>query len=200
MAREAVRADGAERRPRHRLLQTAAGACGRTRRAGRNVKNALALAHRRYRRAVRRRRPRVRRRRLGARPAARRGSKDIDVEVFGIPAAELSRLLATLGRVEPAARAFPCKVVRPGPASLPSTSRCRGASETRARTQGVRRAGRPVDDAGQAARRRDFTINAISWDPLTGEYEDPFGGLAISSAASFARSTCARSATTASAC
>ena len=28
----------------------------------------------------------------------------------------------------------------------------------------------------EAARRRDFTINAISWDPLTGEYFDPFDG------------------------
>src|SRR5574339_685795 len=27
-----------------------------------------------------------------------------------------------------------------------------------------------------AARRRDFTINAIGWDPLTGEYLDPFNG------------------------
>jgi tRNA nucleotidyltransferase (CCA-adding enzyme) len=29
-----------------------------------------------------------------------------------------------------------------------------------------------------AARRRDFTINAIAWDPLTDVYEDPFGGRA----------------------
>ena len=28
----------------------------------------------------------------------------------------------------------------------------------------------------EAARRRDFTINAISWDPLTDAYEDPFDG------------------------
>jgi tRNA nucleotidyltransferase (CCA-adding enzyme) len=28
----------------------------------------------------------------------------------------------------------------------------------------------------EAARRRDFTVNAISWDPLTGEYFDPFDG------------------------
>jgi tRNA nucleotidyltransferase (CCA-adding enzyme) len=28
----------------------------------------------------------------------------------------------------------------------------------------------------EAARRRDFTINAIGWDPLTEEYLDPFGG------------------------
>jgi tRNA nucleotidyltransferase (CCA-adding enzyme) len=30
----------------------------------------------------------------------------------------------------------------------------------------------------EAARRRDFTINAISWDPLTNEYVDPVGGRA----------------------
>ena len=29
-----------------------------------------------------------------------------------------------------------------------------------------------------AARRRDFTINAIGLDPLTGEHADPFGGRA----------------------
>jgi tRNA nucleotidyltransferase (CCA-adding enzyme) len=28
----------------------------------------------------------------------------------------------------------------------------------------------------EAARRRDFTINAISWDPLSGDYLDPFDG------------------------
>jgi tRNA nucleotidyltransferase (CCA-adding enzyme) len=31
----------------------------------------------------------------------------------------------------------------------------------------------PFEDA---ARRRDFTINAIAWDPLDGTYHDPFGG------------------------
>jgi tRNA nucleotidyltransferase (CCA-adding enzyme) len=31
----------------------------------------------------------------------------------------------------------------------------------------------PLSDA---VRRRDFTINAIAWDPLTGEYLDPCGG------------------------
>ena len=28
----------------------------------------------------------------------------------------------------------------------------------------------------EAARRRDFTINAIAWDPLADEYIDPFHG------------------------
>jgi tRNA nucleotidyltransferase (CCA-adding enzyme) len=38
--------------------------------------------------------------------------------------------------------------------------------------------GDPTMSFEEAARRRDFTINAISWDPLTGEYVDPFNGRA----------------------
>ena len=51
----------------------------------------------------------------------------------------------------------------------------------------------------EAARRRDFTINAISWDPLTGEYEDPCGGLADLER-QVLRAVDLRSATTVSAC
>ena len=36
--------------------------------------------------------------------------------------------------------------------------------------------GDPAMTFEDAARRRDFTINAIGWDPLTGEYLDPFHG------------------------
>ena len=36
--------------------------------------------------------------------------------------------------------------------------------------------GDPDMSIEEAARRRDFTVNAISWDPLTGEYFDPFDG------------------------
>ena len=36
--------------------------------------------------------------------------------------------------------------------------------------------GDPFMSFEEAARRRDFTINAISWDPLTGDYLDPFNG------------------------
>jgi tRNA nucleotidyltransferase (CCA-adding enzyme) len=38
--------------------------------------------------------------------------------------------------------------------------------------------GDPTMTFAEAARRRDFTINAIGLDPLTGEYLDPFGGRA----------------------
>ena len=36
--------------------------------------------------------------------------------------------------------------------------------------------GDPTMTAAEAARRRDFTINAIAWDPLADAYEDPFDG------------------------
>ena len=51
--------------------------------------------------------------------------------------------------------------------------------EARARPQGLRGATaiRPCRST-EAARRRDFTINAIAWDPLTDVYEDPFDGRA----------------------
>jgi tRNA nucleotidyltransferase (CCA-adding enzyme) len=38
--------------------------------------------------------------------------------------------------------------------------------------------GDPEMSIAEAARRRDFTINAISWDPLTDAYEDPHEGRA----------------------
>jgi tRNA nucleotidyltransferase (CCA-adding enzyme) len=37
--------------------------------------------------------------------------------------------------------------------------------------------GDPQMSIDEAARRRDFTINAIAWDPLTGEDLDPHGGI-----------------------
>src|SRR5688500_12537503 len=107
-------------------------------------------------------------------------SKDIDIEVFGIAAAELPRLLATLGRVEPAGQSFPVyKVARPGsgePAidvALPRRESKRGRGHKAFDIQGD-----PSMSLAEAARRRDFTINAISWDPLTDEYVDPCGGRA----------------------
>ncbi len=107
-------------------------------------------------------------------------SKDIDIEVFGIAAAELPGLLAALGRVEPAGQSFPVfKVARPGsgePAidvALPRRESKRGRGHKAFDVQGD-----PSMTLADAARRRDFTINAIAWDPLRDEYQDPCGGRA----------------------
>jgi tRNA nucleotidyltransferase (CCA-adding enzyme) len=104
-----------------------------------------------------------------------RPSKDIDVEVFGIPQQVLPNLLATLGRVEAVGQSFAVyKVVIDGMAldvALP-----RRDSKTGRGHKGFDVHGDPFMSFEEAARRRDFTINAISFDPLSAEYIDPFDG------------------------
>lgn len=103
---------------------------------------------------------------------------DIDFEVFGISEDRLPPLLAQLGRVEAVGASFPVYKLRvPDPTvgdidvALP-----RRESKSGRGHKGFVVRGDPSMSIEEAARRRDFTINAISWDPLTGAYEDPFDG------------------------
>jgi len=100
-----------------------------------------------------------------------RESKDIDIEVFGVPAARLRELLESLGRIELVGESFQVFKLGEIDVSLP-----RRESKTGRGHKGFEIAGDPSMSIEEAARRRDFTINAISWDPLTGEYLDPFDG------------------------
>ena len=110
-------------------------------------------------------------------------SKDIDVEVFGIPQDRLADLLGRLGRVEAVGQSFAVYKLVPTPdgsgravdgaidVALPRRESKQGRGH-----KGFVVAGDPAMSIAEAARRRDFTINAISWDPLTEAYEDPVGG------------------------
>src|SRR5688500_9037946 len=100
-----------------------------------------------------------------------RESKDIDIEVFGIDAAALKPLLETLGRVDTVGESFTVYKIAGLDVSLP-----RRESKTGRGHKGFTVIGDPSLSIEEAARRRDFTINAISFDPLTGEYLDPFHG------------------------
>lgn len=107
-------------------------------------------------------------------------STDLDLEVFGIPQERLPGLLSSVGRVEPVGQSFPVyKVIRTdgsGPAidvALPRRESKRGRGH-----RGFEVYGDPSMTIADAARRRDFTINAIFWDPLTDTREDPFHGAA----------------------
>ena len=102
-----------------------------------------------------------------------RGSKDLDLEVFGIAEDALPSLLGALGRVEPVGRAFPVYKLGPIDVALPRRESKSGRGHTAFAVQGD-----PHLSFAEAARRRDFTMNAISWDPLTDEYVDPFHGRA----------------------
>jgi tRNA nucleotidyltransferase (CCA-adding enzyme) len=99
--------------------------------------------------------------------------KDIDLEVFGLGAAALKPLLARFGSVNTVGESFTVYKVADLDVSQP-----RRESKVGRGHKAFAVTGDPALSIEEAARRRDFTINAISWDPLTGEYLDPFDGRA----------------------
>jgi tRNA nucleotidyltransferase (CCA-adding enzyme) len=98
-------------------------------------------------------------------------AKDIDLEVYGLPAAELKTLLARFGPVNAVGESFTVYKVADLDVALP-----RRESKVGRGHRGFEVIGDPTMSVQEAARRRDFTINAIAWDPLTDTYEDPFNG------------------------
>ena len=100
-------------------------------------------------------------------------SKDVDLEVFGVEAEPLRQLLLGFGPVNTVGESFTVYKVAGIDVSLP-----RRESKTGRGHKGFTITGDPSMSVTDAARRRDFTINAVSWDPLTGEYLDPFDGRA----------------------
>ena len=100
-------------------------------------------------------------------------SKDLDMEVFGIPAEELPRLLEAFGKVEPIGQSFPVYKIGTIDIGLPRRESKAGRGH-----KGFIVEGDPSMSVADAACRRDFTMNAIAWDPLTEMYEDPFKGRA----------------------
>ena len=101
-------------------------------------------------------------------------TKDWDVEVYGVAPAALRALLARFGRVSAVGEAFTVyKVGHDLDVSLPRRERKAGRGH-----RGFVIEGDPHMTVAEATRRRDFTVNAILADPLTGEIIDPFGGRA----------------------
>src|SRR4029450_3133305 len=87
-------------------------------------------------------------------------------------------LLASFGRVEAVGQSFPVyKVVGPDGVAIDVALPPRESKQGRGH-KGFEVRGDPFMSFAEAARRRDFTINAISWDPLSDEYVDPVDGRA----------------------
>ena len=102
--------------------------------------------------------------------------KDIDIEVYRISYDELASFLATRGRVDLVGKSF--GVVK---FTSPGEDTCDFSVPRRdSKTGPGHRDFRAHFDASitprEAASRRDFTINAMSFDPLSGEVWDFFGG------------------------
>jgi tRNA nucleotidyltransferase (CCA-adding enzyme) len=100
--------------------------------------------------------------------------KDWDVEVYGVEPARLRQLLDRLGTVNVVGEAFTVyKLGRDLDVSIPRRERKAGRGH-----RGFVIEGDPLMTVEEAARRRDFAVNAVLEDPLTGELLDPFGGRA----------------------
>jgi tRNA nucleotidyltransferase (CCA-adding enzyme) len=98
--------------------------------------------------------------------------KDWDLEVYGVEPARLRDILDQFGPVNVVGEAF--TVYKLGPdldVSLPRRERKSGRGHRAFVIEGD-----PSMTIEEATRRRDFTINAILEDPLTGEIIDPVGG------------------------
>ena len=98
--------------------------------------------------------------------------KDWDLEVYDVEPTRLRALLDQFGPVNVAGEAF--TVYKLGPdldVSLPRRERKMGRGH-----RGFVIEGDPSMSIEEATRRRDFTVNAILQDPLTGEIIDSFGG------------------------
>jgi len=102
-------------------------------------------------------------------------AEDLDFEVFGLEPERLQRLLAEHFRLDLVGQSFGVIKIRrlPIDVSLPRRESKRGLGH-----RGFEIHSDPEMSFAEAATRRDFTINAIGWDPRTGELLDPHGGLA----------------------
>jgi tRNA nucleotidyltransferase (CCA-adding enzyme) len=98
--------------------------------------------------------------------------KDWDVEVYGIDPPQLRYLLDQFGEVNVVGEAFTVyKIGSHLDVSLPRRERKSGRGHRAFVIEGD-----PAMTIEEATARRDFTINAILQDPLTGEVIDPFDG------------------------
>ena len=102
-----------------------------------------------------------------------RDAKDIDLEVYGIDSAQLRELLERLAKVNTVGESFTVYKVGTIDVTLPRIESKHGRGH-----RGFIVTGDPNLPLVEAARRRDFTINAIAWDPAREEYLDPFDGRA----------------------
>ena len=104
-------------------------------------------------------------------------SDDFDIEVAGVTFEALHRVLAPLGATDVVGRSFGVIKLRRGGAeydfSLP-----RRESKTGRGHRGFAVAPDPTLSDAAAAARRDFTINAIAYDPFDDCVIDPHGGRA----------------------
>jgi len=96
---------------------------------------------------------------------------DFDIEVYGISFHDLSVTLSRYGRIDLVGQSFGVAKLGPYDFSLPRRDSKIGYSHRDFLTTFD-----PAITPREAAARRDFTINAMAFDPVSGELLDFFGG------------------------
>lgn len=102
-----------------------------------------------------------------------RKNKDLDIEVHGVTPAQLEAILDTLGKRMQIGESFGVYALKGYDVDI-AMPRCENATGRGHRDFAV--SVDPFIGTRKAAMRRDFTINAMMEDVLTGEIIDPFGG------------------------
>ncbi len=102
-------------------------------------------------------------------------NKDVDIEVHALDADALLAVLRRFGRVDEVGRSFGVLKLRIGGQDV-DVSLPRRDSQAGAGHRGIHVESDPEMGVIEAARRRDLTINAIAWDPVSSEFVDPFDG------------------------
>jgi tRNA nucleotidyltransferase (CCA-adding enzyme) len=106
---------------------------------------------------------------------------DYDIEVYGLEAPALRSLIEAHGKVDAVGEAFTVYKVRlrdpeRRKSFVVDISLPRRESKTGRGHRGFVIEGDPWMSFEEASRRRDFTINAMMYDPLTDQILDPYGG------------------------
>jgi tRNA nucleotidyltransferase (CCA-adding enzyme) len=104
-----------------------------------------------------------------------RQPRDLDIEVFGVPPGRLHALLEEHFSVQFVGKAFGVFKLKGVPVDISIPSRLLADHGS---VSGLLRQADPDMDIDEALARRDFTINAMAWDPDTLELRDPFNGRA----------------------
>jgi tRNA nucleotidyltransferase (CCA-adding enzyme) len=100
--------------------------------------------------------------------------KDWDLEIYGVEPRKLREILDSFGKVDAVGEAFTVyKIGQEIDVALPRRERKTGRGH-----KGFVVEGDPHMSFREAARRRDFTVNAIMQDALTGEIVDEYDGRA----------------------
>ena len=104
-----------------------------------------------------------------------RNVKDVDIEVFGISPERLQQILGSRFAFDPCGVSFGVLKLHGVDidVSLPRRESKRGIGH-----KGFLIDSDPGLSVAEAASRRDFTVNAIYYDPRTGSLEDPWNGVA----------------------